>query len=172
MARYDEEVRGMEIYLMQFGPNLSKAEDPEEPLSPEGEAQILAAAQAIKKMGLQFDVILASPKRRSKQTAAIVAGAVGFPEENIVETELVKAMTPAEETILYLKQFEGKNTVLLAGHLPSLSEVASSLLTEGSRAAIQFERGGLGRIDVERLPTHEGKLRWYITPEQLKLMAM
>ncbi|MGD9339110.1 MAG: histidine phosphatase family protein [Syntrophobacterales bacterium] len=79
----------MEIYLMQHGPNLSKDEDPEESLSPEGEAQVSKAAQAIKRMGLGFEVIIASPKKRSKQTAAIVAEAVGFPVEDILETEKV-----------------------------------------------------------------------------------
>lgn len=161
----------MEIYLMQHGPNLSKDEDPEESLSSEGEAQISKAAQAIKKMGLEFDVVIASPKKRSQQTAAIVAEAIGFPGESIVVTEQVKAMTPAEQTIDYLQQFAEKRSVLVAGHLPSLAEIASSLLTAGSKATIQFERGGIGRIDVESLPTSEGKLRWYLTPAQLELMA-
>jgi phosphohistidine phosphatase len=161
----------MEIYLMQHGPNLSKDVDPEESLSPAGEAQVSKAAQAIKKMGLSFDVIIASPKKRSKQTAAIVAAAIGFPLDSIVETEQVKAMRPAEDTISYLKQFEGKKSLLIAGHLPSLAEVASALLTSGSRATVEFERGGIGRIDVESLPTSEGKLRWYLIPAQLELMA-
>ena len=161
----------MEIYLMQHGPNLSKDEDPEESLSPEGEVQVSKAAQAINRMGLTFDVILASPKKRSKQTAAIVAEAVEFPVDSIVETEKVKAMTPAEDTISFLKQFEGKKSLLIAGHLPSLAEVASALLTSGSKAKIQFERGGIGRIDVDALPTHEGRLRWYLTPIHLELMA-
>ena len=161
----------MEIYLMQHGPNLSKDEDPEESLSSEGESQVSNAAQAIIKMGLSFDVIIASPKKRSQQTAAIVAEAVGFPVGGIVETEQVKAMTPVEETIRYLEQFQDKQSVLIAGHLPSLAEVASSLLTSGSKTTIQFERGGIGRIDVDELPTHEGQLRWYLTPVQLDLMA-
>lgn len=161
----------MEIYLMQHGPNLSKDVDPEESLSPAGEEQVFKAAQAIKKMGLSFDVIIASPKKRSKQTAAIVAEAIGFPLDSIVETEQVKAMTPAEDTISYLKQFEGKKSLLIAGHLPSLAEVASALLTSGSRATVEFERGGIGRIDLDGLPTHEGRLRWYLTPAQLDLMA-
>ncbi len=160
----------MEIYLMQHGPNLSKDQDPEESLSPEGQAQVSGAAQALKKICPKFDVVIASPKKRSKQTAAIVAGAVGFPVESIVETERVKAMTPAEETISYLQQFQDKQSVLIAGHLPSLAEVASFLLTSGSKATIQFERGGIGRIDVDALPTHEGRLRWYLTPAQLELM--
>jgi phosphohistidine phosphatase len=122
-------------------------------------------------MGLTFEVIIASPKKRSQQTAAIVAEAVGFPVGDIVEPEMIKAMTPAEETIRYLDEFQGKQSVLIAGHLPSLAEVASFLLTSGSKAAVQFERGGIGRIDVEALPTHEGRLRWYLTPAQLDLMV-
>lgn len=161
----------MEIYLMQHGPNLSKHVDPEESLSPEGADQVSKAAQAIKKMGLSFDVIIASPKKRSKQTAAIVAEAVGFPLDGIVETEQVKAMTPAEDTIRYLEQFEKVSSLLIAGHLPSLAEVASTLLTSGSKAVIQFQRGGIGRIDVDALPTHAGRLCWYLIPEQLELMA-
>ena len=161
----------MEIYLMQHGPNLSKEEDPEEPLSPDGKKQVLKAAKAIKKMGLHFDVIIASPKKRSQETAQIVAEAVGFPSERIVETAKVKAMTPAEETIAYLAQYNDQESVFIAGHLPSLAEISSALLTSGSKVTIQFERGGLGRMDVDRLPTHEGKLRWYLTPAQLELMA-
>lgn len=161
----------MEIYLMQHGPNLSKDEDPDESLSKDGEEVVSKSAQAIKRMGINFDVIIASPKKRSQQTAAIVAEAVGFPIESIIETEQVKAMTPARETISYLKQFEDKQSVLIAGHLPSLAEVASSLLTTGSKATVQFERGGIGRIDVDALPTGEGRLRWYVTPALLTLMV-
>jgi phosphohistidine phosphatase len=161
----------MEIYLMQHGPNLSKDEDPEEALSPDGKKLVSKSAKAIKRMGLKFDVIIASPKKRSQQTAELVAEAVGFPLEGIVETEKVKAMTPAEETIAYLAQLDEKNSLLIAGHLPSLAEVASALLTSGSKATIQFEKGGIGRIDADELPTHEGKLRWYLTPAQLELMA-
>jgi phosphohistidine phosphatase len=114
-------------------------------------------------------VIIASPKKRSQQTAAIVAEAVGLPLDGIEETEKVKAMTPAEETVHYLEQYKDRQSVLIAGHLPSLAEVASSLLTSGSKTTIQFERGGIGRIDVDALPTHEGRLRWYLTPLPLRL---
>jgi phosphohistidine phosphatase len=61
--------------------------------------------------------------------------------------------------------------VLIAGHLPSVAEVASFLLTEGSKAAVQFEMGGCCRIDVDELPTHAGRLRWYLLPEQLRLIG-
>jgi len=161
----------MEIYLMQHGSALPKDQDPEEGLSPDGKGRIQASGQALKKMGVSFDAILSSPKKRSKETAAIVAEKVGFPQEKIVETGKVKAMTPPEETVQALSALAGAERVLVAGHLPSVAEVASFLLTEGSKAAVQFEMGGCCRIDVEQVPTHEGRLRWYLTPDQLKLIA-
>ena len=161
----------MEIYLMQHGPALPRDQDPEEALGPEGKERIHASGQALKKMGVAFDAILSSPKKRSKQTAAIVAENVGFPAEKIIETKKVKAMAPPEETVQTLSELSGAKRVLIAGHLPSVAEVASFLLTEGSKAAVQFEMGGCCRIDVEELPTHSGRLRWYLTPDQLKLIA-
>jgi phosphohistidine phosphatase len=161
----------MEIYLMQHGPALLKEQDPEEGLSPDGKARIHWSGKALKKMGISFDVILSSPKKRSKQTATIIAGEIGIPLENIIETEKVKAMTPAEETVKTLSELSDKKRILIAGHLPSVAETASFLLTEGSKANIEFENGGCCRIDVDNLPTHSGRLRWYITPDQLKLMA-
>ncbi len=161
----------MEIYLMQHGPALPKEQDPEEGLGPEGKERIHASGQALKKMGVTFDAVLSSPKKRSKETAAIVAEKVGFPLEKIIETKDVKAMAPPEDTVQALSEVSGAQRVLIAGHLPSVAEVASFLLTEGSKAAVQFEMGGCCCIDVDELPTHSGRLRWYLTPAQLKLIA-
>jgi phosphohistidine phosphatase len=161
----------MEIYLMQHGPNLPKDEDPEEGLSREGEVIVRSVGKALKRMGIVFDAVLSSPKKRSRQTAAIVARETGFAEEKIFETSKVKAMMPPEETIQALSGLSGVQHVLVAGHLPSVAEVASFLLTEGSRAAIQFERGGVCRIDVDVLPTHAGRLRWFLLPDHLRLIA-
>jgi phosphohistidine phosphatase len=161
----------MELYLMQHGPYLPKEQDPDQGLSPDGDARIHASGKALRRMGITFDEIFSSPKKRSGQTAAIVADEVGFPPDKITQTDKVKAMTPPEETIELLCKLSGYTRVLIAGHLPSLSEVASSLLTEGSRANIAFEMGGCCRIDVEALPTHAGQLKWYLTPDQLELIA-
>jgi phosphohistidine phosphatase len=161
----------MEIYLMQHGPNLSKDQDPEEPLSHEGEAQISVAAGAAKKMDLQFDAVIASTKKRSRQTAEIMAEALGFPTDQLIETEKVKAMTPPEETVDFLRQFENSKSIFIAGHLPSLAKLASYFLTGDESASIHFLKGGLCRIDLEGFPNEGGELRWYLTPDQLNLIA-
>jgi phosphohistidine phosphatase len=122
-------------------------------------------------MGLRFDAVIASTKKRSRQTAEIVAGALGFPVERIIETTKVKAMTPPEETIEFLRQYEGSKSIFIAGHLPSLAKLASYFLTGDENAFIHFMMGGLGRIDLEAFPHREGELRWYLTPDQLNFIA-
>jgi phosphohistidine phosphatase len=161
----------MEIYLMQHGRALPKDKDPDEGLSPEGKERIHRSGKALKKMGIGFDAILSSTKKRSKQTAVIIAEEVGFPVEKIIETDKVKAMTPPGETVQTLAELSGYKKILIAGHLPSLAALASFLLTEGSGATVEFENGGCCRIDVDDLPTHSGRLRWHLTPEQLNLIA-
>ena len=161
----------MEIYLMQHGACFSKDVDPEQPLSPVGLEQIEKSAEAVKKFGLEFDLMLASPKIRSQQTAKAIAEKTGYPVEKIVVTDKVKAMAPPDQTLEFLKQYGGLDRIFIAGHLPSLAEVASMLLTSGSKARVKFEMGGLCRIDVDSLPSDQGVLCFYLTPSQLKLIA-
>jgi phosphohistidine phosphatase len=162
----------MEIYLMQHGVPFPKEQDPEQGLSPEGTDQIRASGRALKRMGISLDAIVCSPKKRSQQTAAIVAEELGLAADNIIETEQVKPMAPAPETVDFLNGLSNKNRVLIAGHLPSVAAIASFLLTEGSKATINFQMGGVCRIDVETLPTHSGVLQWYLTPYQLRLLGV
>ena len=43
------------------------------PLTHDGEKQLAGVARAMKKMGLEFDLILSSPYERAKKTAEIIA---------------------------------------------------------------------------------------------------
>lgn len=160
----------MEIYLMQHGQALPEAKDLERPLSMAGKTQIQTSARAIQKMGLRFDVIIASTKKRSKQTAEIIAEFTGCPSESIAETESVNPSAAPEAAIEYIGQ-TGKKSVFVAGHLPSLAKIASQILAKDTGVSVQFANSGLCRIDVERLPTHTGILRWLLTPDQLKLIS-
>lgn len=160
----------MEIYMMQHGNALPKDKDPERGLSPEGENQIRLSGRALKRLNVSLDLIVSSPKKRARQTAQIVAYEVAYPEDRIEVTETLEPLFPASEAVSYMRSFTEKERILLAGHLPSLAEIASSLMSE-IHISIQFEMGGVCRIDVEELPTHKGVLKWYLTPEHLRLLA-
>jgi phosphohistidine phosphatase SixA len=63
----------MEIYLMQHGEAYAKDRDPERSLTPNGEDQIHSSGKALRKLGVDVDLIVSSPKKRARQTAEIVA---------------------------------------------------------------------------------------------------
>ena len=85
----------MRLYLMQHALAYSSAEDSERPLNPDGVKQAKKSASGIKRLGLDFDLIMTSPKRRAQQTAALVAEAVRYPYSDIMTTEaLLPDRTP------------------------------------------------------------------------------
>jgi phosphohistidine phosphatase len=161
----------MELYLMQHGRAAPEAENPEQPLSREGVAQIQATAAAMKRMGIAFDVIVCSPKKRSRQSAALVAEGVNYPYSDIVETEKVKATAPENEAVSFLRGFGGEKRVLVAGHLPSLARIASLLLGGDHPVRVRFENGGLCRIDAAELMAGEGELVFQLPVAQMKMLA-
>ncbi|MBW1722937.1 MAG: phosphohistidine phosphatase SixA [Deltaproteobacteria bacterium] len=159
----------MELYLMQHGMALDKEKDPAEHLSEEGRLRIQVSARAMNRLGIRPDLILASPKERSRETATIVARELDLPSDRIIETEKVKAMTPPEETLSFLEKYGDRQAVLITGHLPSLARIASRLISGGDEVSIRIENGGILRIDVET--PWSGTLHWYLPPLLLERIS-
>ena len=156
----------MLIHLMQHGACLSKELDPHQPLSPVGKEQVTKSARAARGLGLRFELVLASPKVRSMQTAEIMAEYTGYPVARIETTDAVKAMAPTEKTLNFIREYEGLDSIFIAGHLPSLGSLASAILTGGPHLDIAIENNGLMQIDWD-IATGKGVLNWYLTPAQL-----
>lgn len=161
----------MEIYLMQHGPNLPPEQDAEQGLSPEGEKVAAAGAATLKRLGVRPDLILTSPKKRARQTAEAVARAVGLDPTKTVVSDKAKAMAPLGDTLELLSAYQDKDSLLVAGHLPNLALVAGSLLAPCGQAQVDFQQGGICRLDLDELPTHSGRLVWYLPPAVLALLA-
>mgnify|MGYP001824005011 FL=1 len=134
----------MRLYLMQHALAYSAEEDAERPLNPDGVKQAKHSASGIKRLGLVFDLIMTSPKRRAKQTAALVAEQVRYPYSDIMTTEaLLPDRTPAE--LLELLQKESTDSrILIVGHLPHLALLANTL----SGGDLVFENAGLTCLEM------------------------
>jgi len=164
----------MELYLMQHGLSLSKELDPEQPLSPVGRDQVYKAARAARLMGLNMDLMVTSPKKRAQQTAALLAEAVAYPAGGIRVTDAVKAMTPSAATLAYLEEMQQRfelQRVCLVGHMPSIGEIISNVITSGCKAAVQVENAGICRVDILDFKRPAGSLIWYMGPQQLGLVG-
>jgi phosphohistidine phosphatase len=158
----------MELYLMQHGEALPKEVDPNRPLSPEGEEQVRIAGLALVRLGVRLERIVSSPKKRARQTAQAIADAIGVVGE-IPALEALEPLTPPEETLLAIENVGDAGSILLAGHLPSLSEVAAYLMN--CQSPIAFRMGGIGCLRVDHWGKGGAMLRWYLTPEQLKRIS-
>lgn len=159
----------MELYFMQHGEALPKEEDPERSLSQEGEYHVRAAGMALVKLGTSLGGVISSSKKRAVQTARAVAEALGLPDSSHDIMDVLDPLTAPEEIVEALKRKGREGPFLLAGHLPSLAELAAYLMDCQGRIA--FRMGGVGCIQVEEWKRNGGTLLWYLTPEQLKTIA-
>ncbi|MGR3304152.1 MAG: hypothetical protein ACUZ8I_16865, partial [Candidatus Scalindua sp.] len=86
-------------------------------------------------------------------------------------TETLEPTASPKDTTSYLNNFTEKNNIMLAGHLPLLGKLVSELLSENTQISLYFEAGAVCRIDVDQPFSHTGVFRWFLTPEQLRLIA-
>jgi phosphohistidine phosphatase len=141
--------------------------DPDQPLSPVGRETVQRSARAMARLGIRPDVLIASEKTRSQQTAEILATALSFPKRHIRTEAAVKATVPPTQTLELLAAFAQARSILVAGHLPNLAEVAA-LLTGGVRGGLAFVNAGLTRLEVETFLPPKAVLLWHLPPQLLK----
>ncbi|NGX56598.1 MAG: 2,3-bisphosphoglycerate-dependent phosphoglycerate mutase [Candidatus Anoxychlamydiales bacterium] len=151
----------MNLYLMQHGLANTKEIEIEESLSEEGIKNVGISARALKKLNVSFDVIICSGKKRSIQTANIIAKEFNFNVEKIITSDFVNPMADPKDTINFINQYQ---RVFIAGHLPSIKNIISFLLNSNN-IEIQIQNAGCTCID-----THNNSpiLKWHLTHDILK----
>jgi phosphohistidine phosphatase len=145
-------------------------DDDQRPLTPEGRAEQRAAARALKKLGVKFDFLVTSPRRRARETAEIVARSYRWPEPPQVAPELGDGYAPAAVVEL-LAKFPPDATVALVGHEPDLSHLTAAL-TAGGRLNIAVKKSGVVGIAFDG-PAEEGMgtLIYHLKPSHLRKVA-
>lgn len=154
----------MKLYLMQHALAYPTEEDIERPLNPTGVAQAKAAARGIKRLGLNFDLIIASPKRRAHQTAALVAESVRYPYSDIMTTEAVLPQSQPQQLLDLLREESAEHSILVVGHLPHLAKLSCQLLQGG---ALQIDNAGLTCFSLS--DQHTAKLEFHLRTAHLAL---
>jgi len=125
-------------------------------------------AAALDALGVSCDQVLTSPLVRARQTAEIIAEGSSTKAPLATCSALAPGGTPAQ-VIEELGRYAQRKRIALVGHEPGIGELAARLV--GARAAIEFKKGAICRIDVETLPpARPGHLRWFATPKMLRVM--
>ena len=145
--------------------------DAERPLTDEGVAKMRRLARSMKALGLEFEAIVSSPYLRARQTAEVVAKVLGWGEP-VLLTPLLAPDGDRRELVSWLNRDYGEGKgVMLVGHEPYLSELASVLSAGTTTASLDMRKGGLCWLTANGLRYGQcATLRWLLPPKVLGLV--
>ena len=174
----------MKLYLVQHAKAALKQVDPERPLTEEGRQDIQRVAAFIKPLNLCVDYLWHSGKRRAVQTAEILAEVVEINKTQTIhdglgpndDVAVIRSELASAEPRKTNGNLRGQQDVMIVGHLPFLSKLASLLLGgseprpcergEGESAnTVAFKQGGI--VCLRRGEENRWQIDWMVTPELL-----
>ncbi|HUW19972.1 MAG TPA: phosphohistidine phosphatase SixA [Sedimentisphaerales bacterium] len=153
----------MKLYLVQHAKAASEQQDPQRSLTAEGKEDVQKVAAFIKPLNLDVDAIWHSGKKRTVQTAEILAGAVSV-REGIMQHD---RLGPNDDVSALRDELAAMDEdIMIVGHLPFLSKLASLLLA-GSESAdtTAFKNGGI--VCLSRGQHNRWQVDWMVIPELL-----
>lgn len=152
----------MKLYLIQHAESKPEKEDPLKPLSEKGIKDIRKMANyASKYLNIKVEKIFHSDKLRARQTAEELGKKIN-PLKGIEES---KDLGPLANINFWVKKLEKiDEDIMLVGHLPHLSKLASFLLCgDESKNIIQFKNAGI--VCLKRNEQNNWSILWILTPE-------
>ena len=163
-------MRPCELYLVRHGIAAERGDDwPDDtkrPLTTAGVSRFREVVEGLVWFGVGIDEIYTSALVRARQTADLLsAGLGGHPPVRVLD-ELAPAHPP-EQLLAELARRVKRRRIALVGHEPDLGELAAALI--GAQRALPFRKGGVCRIDVDRLgASAAGSLIWFLPPKVLR----
>lgn len=159
----------MFIYFLRHasaGQRLSNArKDERRGLDKDGIEQCGYIGRALAALGVQVDVIVSSPLKRSTQTAALVGNEMGHEGKLVLESALRPEATFSDFQKL-LTKYARQESILLVGHNPNLREFLGRVISSsGCEATVELKKGAVAKVETRR---SSGSLSWCITPRILR----
>lgn len=163
----------MQLYVVRHGEAAAKAPggDAERPLTESGARRVRAVARGLRVLGVQLDLLLASPLRRAQETARLLAEGLGGP-------------APATEPILdgnaggasILQQLADpvhvRARVAIVGHQPVLGELVALATSGIGGSAATLAPASVACIEFPGAPRiGGGQLVWLMPPDVLERLA-
>ncbi len=127
----------MRLYLVRHGkaqPHSQAPSDEERSLVQHGQEQANWLGRHLAEAHPPVSTIYASPARRTTQTAQLIAEQLPEPRPSLVRTESLGLHTTPSAVIELIHQLPQDSAVVLVGHNPTMSHLAS-ILCSGPAAA-------------------------------------
>jgi len=154
----------MQVYLLRHGTaEVARpgSRDSDRHLTADGRKKLRGILKRAAAAGLAPTMIISSPYTRALETAETAAAILKYGGE-ILRTRALTPGAPVEGVWQELRVHKDETQILLTGHEPQFSQLASYLLNAPA-LRIEFKKGTIIRIDFESagLRPH-GTLKWMI----------
>jgi phosphohistidine phosphatase len=161
----------MNLYLIRHAAADSPSEgvaDADRPLTDKARERMVRVVSGLRKLGVQPELILASPLKRAADTAAIVAEGLGK-----VPIETLRELSPGSDLsalIAKLRPHLGLRELALVGHQPDLVHLAAFLLSGlADTCEVTIRKGGVAFLTGDLSdPAARFTLDWLLPPKVLR----
>lgn len=156
---------GMDLYLLRHG--IAEEAGPGQNdwnrvLTDEGKRKLRQVLHAALDAKVAPSLILASPLKRTLQTAEI-ARDVLKAKIDIVPTPALQPGTTVEKVWDEVRLYKDLPALLIVGHNPTFGELAGYLLGSPS-LQVDFKKGALMKVEIPSFSAApRGALQWYFT---------
>lgn len=159
----------MKLHIIRHAQAIARsAEIPDEQrtLSCRGRRRFRQVAATLKKLEIDPDLIITSPKARALQTAEILAETIDFSGDVQIATILGELCT-ATDLLQILPSLPSSDEIIIVGHEPDLGAIIAELLTisvpcrlaRGSSVTIKLsEKNGHLSAELMQVVTGTGKV--------------
>lgn len=160
----------MDLYIVRHGvaeESTALGSDAARALTDEGRKKTARVARGLAALEIEPEVILTSPLVRARQTADILSGALR-PKDGVSEVKWLEAGASPAEAVRQLARLK-HDSVMIVGHMPDLSVLASMLLSGKPSVKIAFKKAAVCALSFDgRARTGRGRLEWLMQPRHLR----
>lgn len=158
----------MRLYLLRHADAAPyAASDRERELTPKGDEQARVVGEFCRRQAIRPELILTSPFRRTVQTAALVAAALGDGQPR--EAAFLASGMEPETALVELRAYERLASVMLVGHQPDLGMLAASLLGLKADGNLPVSKASLACIELDHVTPGGGSLAFFLPARMMRL---
>ena len=140
--------------------------DDKRALDDDGIEQCGFIGRALAALDVHVDVMISSPLKRATQTASLVGNEMDYEGKLVIDRALLPDAAFAAFRDL-LNRHAKQEAIMVVGHNPSMSELLGKLIGDGAEASIDFKKGAVAKVEVDR---KMAALHWCLTPKVVRTL--
>ena len=153
----------MRVYLVRHGQAMTEEQNPDQPLSEKGRAEVDRVASFLRRSCQPISRIIHSPKTRARDTAMVLTQVLGLGD--LIE-EAASGLGPMDSTDLLAQSIgQSDSDIMVVGHQPFMGRMVTRLTSSAEGSGFTgFTPGTVACLEKE-----EGlwNLLWMVRPDLL-----